>query len=83
MDSEIIYSKVLKENEAEFSQWRLTVSEFREVQYLNIREYFLDFEGEWQPTKKGISVPLELVFTSRLFEGLKELVSEGEQQNDN
>lgn len=82
MDSEIIYTRTLKENLSEFSQWRLTVSEFREVQYLNIREYFMDFEGEWQPTKKGVSIPLELEFTRNLFNGLKDLVSEGEQQNE-
>ena len=82
MDSEIIYTRTLKENLGEFSQWRLTVSEFRGEQYLNIREYFMDFDGEWQPTKKGISIPLELGFTRNLFDGLKDLVSEGEQQNE-
>ena len=74
-----LFSRVLKESDTEFSQWRLTVSEFRGEQYLSIREYFLDFDGEWQPTKKGISLLLEMEFTSNLLEGLKQLVSEGEQ----
>ena len=43
----------------------------------------MDFDGEWQPTKKGVSVMLELAFTKNLYLGLKDLVSEGEQQNEN
>ena len=81
-NSEVLFSHTLKETLEDFSQWRLTVTEFRGEQYLNIREYFLDFDSEWQPTKKGISVPLELTFTSNLLEGLKNLVSEGEQTDD-
>jgi hypothetical protein len=80
MPDEVVYSKVLKERVDDFSQWRLTVTEFRGEHYLNIREYFLDFDSEWQPTRKGISIPLELTFTRELLEGLKELVSDGEQQ---
>lgn len=80
MSDEVVYSRTLKENMVDFSQWRLTVTEFRGEHYLNIREYFLDFESEWQPTRKGVSLPLELTFTRELLAGLKELVSEGEQQ---
>lgn len=72
----------IKENVGDFSKWVLTVSTFRDEQYLNIREYFLDFDNEWQPTKKGISVPLELSFTRNLLDGLKLLVSEAEQSMD-
>ncbi len=78
-DSEILFTHTLKENLDDFSQWRLTVTDFRGEQYLNIREYFLDFDSEWQPTKKGISLLLEMTFTANLLEGLKRLVSEGEQ----
>ena len=35
------------------------VSEFRGKNYANIRIYYEDDEGEWKPTKKGISVNLE------------------------
>jgi hypothetical protein len=80
-DSEVLFTHTLKENLDDFSQWRLTVTEFRGEQYLNIREYFLDFDSEWQPTKKGISLLLEMTFTANLLEGLKRLVSEGEQKD--
>lgn len=77
-NSEILFSKIIKDTNA-FSQWRVTVSDFRGVQYLNIREYFLDFEGEWLPTKKGISVALELEFTKNLFDAISQLLSEAEK----
>jgi len=80
-DSEVLFTHLLKENLDDFSQWRLTVSEFRGEQYLNIREYFLDFNSQWQPTKKGISVVLEMTFTANLLEGLKRLVSMREQED--
>lgn len=70
LTNSVQFSFLLKEDLDTFSRWMLTVTEFRGVQYLNIREYFLDFEAEWVPTKKGISVPLELAFTSNLLEGL-------------
>ena len=36
----------------------VTVSEFRGTKYLNIRKYF-DDNGEWKPTKKGITLRSE------------------------
>ena len=35
------------------------VSEFKGKNYANIRIFYEDDEGEWKPTKKGISVNLE------------------------
>lgn len=75
---ELVFSHTLKEDTHTFSKWMLTVSEFRDVQYLNIREYFLDFDAEWQPTKKGISIPLELAFTTNLLDGLSKLLEDNE-----
>jgi hypothetical protein len=46
------------------------VSEFRGKNYANIRIYYEDDEGEWKPTKKGISVNLED------FEDFKQRVAE-------
>ena len=46
------------------------VSEFRGKNYANIRIFYEDDEGEWKPTKKGISVNLEdfIEFKQRLEE---------------
>lgn len=34
----------------------VTVKEFRGKQYIDIRTYFENDEGDWIPTKKGISL---------------------------
>ena len=36
-----------------------SVSEFKGKKYANIRIYYEDDEGEWKPTKKGITVSLD------------------------
>ena len=36
-----------------------SLSEFRGKNYADIRVYYEDDEGEWKPTKKGITVALE------------------------
>ena len=36
-----------------------SVSEFKGKDYANIRIYYEDDEGEWKPTKKGLTVGLD------------------------
>ena len=36
-----------------------SVSEFKGKKFANIRIYYEDDEGEWKPTKKGVTVNLE------------------------
>ena len=36
------------------------VSEFKGKQYLDVRRYWQDDEGEWAPSKKGCSIPAEI-----------------------
>ena len=74
-----LFSRTIAYNPDKEIQLRLTVNEFRGVQYLHIRKYFLDFEGEWVPTKEGVSMPLEITSTLALFLALSELLSEAEK----
>lgn len=39
---------------------RTTVEEYGGSMYLSIRHYYKLKDGEWLPTKKGITIPLEL-----------------------
>lgn len=73
-----VFSKILHEDNEKCFQWRVTVSEFRGVQYLGIRKYFLSFEGTWEPTKEGATIPLTINGTLKLFLALGELLSEAE-----
>jgi hypothetical protein len=73
-----IFSKILHEDNEKCFQWRVTVSEFRGVQYFGVRKYFLSFEGTWEPTKEGATIPLTIDGTLRLFLAISDLLSEAE-----
>jgi len=74
-----IYEKVIQETEHE--QVRLIVSTFRDVEYISLRKYYLDFEEEWQPSRDGITMPIDFDNTRSLFEGLVEILSLAESKN--
>lgn len=78
--SKVLYEKTLYEDDAKAMQYRLTVSEFRGVQYLNIRKYFLSFEDGYLPTKEGATFPLSINSTYNLFMGLYEILSDAESR---
>lgn len=82
-DNTLEFSRTLYENTSEFSQWRLTVSEFRGVSYLGLRKYFLTYEGTWEPSKEGVNIELTLTFTYNLFRSLADLLSKAELDLEN
>lgn len=75
MDSDVLYEKTIFENLEKGFQYRLTVSEFRDVQYLHIRKYFLSYTGEFVPTKEGAAIPATMQNTFALLDGLIEICS--------
>lgn len=76
--SEIHYEKLIYENTEKFYQLRLTVSEFRDKYYVNIRKYFQTYEGDFQASKEGVSMEASMGNISALLEGLLEIVSKEE-----
>jgi hypothetical protein len=72
------YTKTIWQSDEKDFQWRLTVSNFMGVQYLHIRKYFLTFEEDYQPTREGLSIPLDLNSTFNLAMGLCDLMSNAE-----
>lgn len=77
-DSGLLYEKLIYENIDKGTQYRLTVSEFREIQYLHVRKYFLSFEGDWVPTKEGAAIPCSLANMYALLDGLVEICAHEE-----
>jgi hypothetical protein len=73
-----IYWKVI--HETPDKQIRLVINEFREVEYLHLREYYLDFDEIWQASNKGVSMPLSLENSKELFAGLLEILSLAESK---
>lgn len=76
---ENIVEKLLWEDLEKGFQYRLTVSEFRDVVYLNIRKYFLSFEGEFIPSKEGATFPLTLSSLTALLDGLMEIATKADK----
>ena len=76
-----VYSRIVHENEDGLEQVRLTVNTFREVEYIHLRKYYLDFNAEWQPSSKGIAMPLSLSNSYELFAALVEILSLAESKD--
>lgn len=74
-ESPLLYEKVISENLDKGFQVRLVVSVFRDVEYMHIRKYFLSFDGDFIPSKEGISVPLTIQNSYALLEGFAEICS--------
>jgi len=74
-----IYSRIIQDNE--HNQIRLVINEFRGVEYLHLRKYYLTFEEEWAPSNEGISFPLDLINVRELFTGLVEVLSLAESKD--
>ena len=73
-----LYEKLIFENEEKGFQYKLTVSEFRDVQYLHVRKYFLSYEGEYVPTKEGASIQATIQNIFALLDGLIEICANEE-----
>ena len=78
-DNEIFY-RILNEDENGFNQLRLVVNRLRGIEYLHLREYYLDFDGEWCPSPRGLATPLDLNTVSELLIGLAEIISLAESR---
>lgn len=78
----LLYEKLLFENEEKAFQYRLTISDFRDVQYLNVRKYFLTYEGEWLPSSEGATFPATISNIKAMLDGLLEIISAEEAKEE-
>ena len=60
---------------------RVSIKKFRKKHYIDLRIYFLNDEGEWKPTKKGISLSTDFISDlKRAVEALETEYKAMEQQ---
>lgn len=78
MDENILYSKLIEENLDKGFQVRLAVNDFRETTYIQLRKFFLSYEGEWVPSREGISIPASTENIYAILDGLLEICSVAE-----
>lgn len=75
-----LYERIIHYDSDKETQIRLTVSNFRGVEYLSLRKYYLDFFEEWRPTPEGISMPIDFTNSKEMFIGLTEILSLAESK---
>lgn len=59
-------------------QYRLAVTEFRDSNYLSVREWYLDFDEVWCPTRNGFTLPYNISTVAVLYNGLNALLAKAE-----
>lgn len=78
MDSNILYEKLIDENLEKGFQVKLVVNDFKDVTYIQLRKYFLSYEGEWLASREGVSIPASLENIYGLLDGLLEICAQAE-----
>lgn len=76
--SDEVYTRIIEDFGDK--QIRLTINEFRDIEYIHLREYYQDMDENWLPSKKGISMALTIDNTKELFAGLLEILSLAESK---
>ena len=73
MDSNILYERLIEENLEKGFQVKLVVNDFRDVTYIQLRKYFLTYEGDWQASREGVSIPASIENIHSLLYGLLDI----------
>jgi hypothetical protein len=81
MDSNILYERLVEENMDKGFQVRLVINEFRDVIYIQLRKYFLSYEGDWVPSREGISIPASIENIHSLLYGLFDICAKAEGED--
>jgi hypothetical protein len=78
VDSNILYERLIEENLEKGFQVRLVINDFRDVTYIQLRKYFLTYEGDWQASREGISIPASIENIHSLLYGLLDICAKAE-----
>lgn len=57
---------------------RISENEFHGIRYVDIRQYYLDDDGEWKPTRRGVTFPPDLI--GEAINGLRKLSENPSQE---
>jgi hypothetical protein len=59
-------------------QYRMSISEFREMYYLSVREWYAAYENTFAPSNNGFTMPYNMSSVNMLYKALQVLLSEAE-----
>ena len=62
-------------------QVRLVVNEFRDTQYIQLRKYFLTYEGDWQASREGVSIPASIENIYAILDGMLDICAKAEGED--
>ena len=68
-----VFDRVLYQKD-EYTRLQLSRSTFQTQQYLSVRYWYMDFDGEWQPTGDGVNWHYNDASYNLLVDALAELV---------
>lgn len=80
MSGDVIIERIVHVDSIKDIQIRLSVNEFRGIEYLHLRKYYMSFDEEWCPSNEGISMPLDFNNASELLIGVMEILSLAENK---
>ena len=78
MSDNIHYEKLIYENQDKFYRLYVTVSEFKDKYYVNIRKYFQSYEGDFVPSREGVSMEASIGNVQAVIEAFLEIASNEE-----
>ncbi len=73
-----LVESIIFDNPKKGLQYRFSISEFREQYYISIREWIIGFEGEWMPTRNGMTFPYNMHTSYGLFRAFVDVLSQAE-----
>ena len=76
-----VYERIIHYDTEKEVQIRLTINNFRGIEYLHLRKYYLDFDEEWRPSSDGVAMPIDFKNSRELFIGLTEILSLAESKD--
>lgn len=77
-DSEVLFERIINQNDEKGVQVRAVVNNFRGIEYFHLRKYFLSFDEDYVPTKEGISMPMSIENIYTLLDALVEICATSE-----
>ena len=77
-----MFERIIHTHEDKGYDIRVTVSEFRGVWYVNLRKYYLNYEGEYVPSNEGVAFPAEFINVLNLVRASLDLLSAEESKRE-
>lgn len=81
MDDNIHYNRIIEENMDKGFQVRLVINEFKGTDYIQLRKYFLTYEGDWQASREGISIPASIENIYGILDGMLDICAKAEGED--